>query len=294
MKGWIIYNGALRIKKVERLVEKLAQEGKKKGIDLTLIKNNQLLATYDSFGKAEIKSTLDLEEPDFVIFWDKDIFLARHLEEMGYRLFNSREAIENCDNKALMHLKLSKAGLRVPKTIVGPFVFFQQNLSDEYIEKVFEELGDRIILKEAHGSFGMQVYLINNKEELKSKIMELGNRSFIMQEYIDTSFGKDIRVNIIGDRIVGAMERSNPSDFRANITLGGVGKFIELNDVQKEVALKAHKALKLDFCGVDLLYGKDGEPILCELNSNVNYLSFEDASGINFSELLLDHIMERL
>lgn len=294
MKAWIIYNGALRIKKVERLVEKLAQEGKKKGIDLTLIKNNQLLATYDSFGKAEIKSTLDLEEPDFVIFWDKDIFLARHLEEMGYRLFNSREAIENCDNKALMHLKLSKAGLRVPKTIVGPFVFFQQNLSDEYIEKVFEELGDRIILKEAHGSFGMQVYLINNKEELKSKIMELGNRSFIMQEYIDTSFGKDIRVNIIGDRIVGAMERSNPSDFRANITLGGVGKFIELNDVQKEVALKAHKALKLDFCGVDLLYGKDGEPILCELNSNVNYLSFEDASGINFSELLLDHIMERL
>ncbi len=294
MKGWIIYNGALRIKKVEKLVEKLAQEGKKKNLDLKLIKNNELLPTYSPFGKPELKSIIDLEDPDFIIFWDKDIFLARHLEEMGFRLFNSREAIENCDNKALMHLSLSNIGVRVPKTIVGPFVFFQQKLSDDYIDMVFEELGDKIILKEAYGSFGMQVYLINDKEELKSKILELGSRNFIMQEYIDTSYGKDIRVNIIGDKIVGAMERSNPSDFRANITLGGSGKFIELNDIQKEVALKAHKALKLDFSGVDLLYGKDGEPVLCELNSNVNYPSFEAASGINFSELLLDYIVERL
>ena len=294
MKGWIIYNGALRIKKVERLVEKLAQEGKKKNIELKLIKNNQLLPTYSPFGKPELKSLIDLDEPDFIIFWDKDIFLARHLEQMGFRLFDSREAIENCDNKALMHLKLSNIGVRVPKTIVGPFDFHQQNLSDDYIDMVIEELGDRIVLKEAYGSFGMQVYLINNREELKSKILELGNRSFLMQEYIDTSYGKDVRVNIIGDKIVGAMERSNQSDFRANITIGGVGKVIELNQIQKEVALKAHKALNLDFCGVDLLYGKDGEPVLCELNSNVNYLSFEDASGINFSDLLLDYIVERL
>lgn len=294
MNGWIIYNGALRIKKVEKLVEKLSNEGKKKGLNLRLVKNNQLMPIYSSFGKPEIKTIIDLDEPDFIIFWDKDILLAKHLELMGYRLFNAREAIENCDNKALMHLELSNQGIRMPKTLVGPFVFFQQNLSDEYFDRIFSELGQRIILKEAYGSFGMQVYQINSKEELQSRLIELGNRAFIMQEYIDTSFGRDIRVNIIGDKIVGAMERSNSSDFRANITLGGTGKFIELDDNQKEIALKAHKALKLDFSGVDLLYGKDNEPILCEVNSNVNYLSFEEASGINFSEKLLDYIMEKM
>lgn len=294
MNGWIIYNGALRIKKVEKLVEKLSNECKKKGLNLRLVKNNQLMPIYSSLGKPEIKTIIDLDEPDFIIFWDKDILLAKHLELMGYRLFNSREAIENCDNKALMHLELSYQGIRMPKTLVGPFVFFQQNLSDEYFDRIFSELGQRIILKEAYGSFGMQVYQINSKEELQSRLIELGNRAFIMQEYIDTSFGRDIRVNIIGDKIVGAMERSNPSDFRANITLGGTGKFIELDDNQKEIALKAHRALKLDFSGVDLLYGKDNEPILCEVNSNVNYLSFEEASGINFSEKLLDYIMEKM
>lgn len=294
MKGWIIYNGALRIKKVEILVEKLSQEGRKKGIDLRLVKNNQLMPIYNSFGEAKLNSIVDLDDPDFIIFWDKDILLARHLEKMGYKLFNSREAIENCDNKALMHLKLSNLDIRIPKTIVGPFVFHQQNLQEQYYDSIFRELGNKIILKESYGSFGMQVYLINSKEELQSKLIDMGNRSFILQEYIDTSFGKDIRVNIVGNKIIGAMERTNPSDFRANITLGGVGKVVELNNRQKDIALAAHRAMELDFSGVDLLYGKGGEPILCEINSNVNYVSFETASGLNFSSILLDYIMERV
>lgn len=294
MKGWIIYNGALRIKKVENLVQKLANQGKKMGLELQLIKNNQLMPIYTSQGKPELKTLIDVDEPKFIIFWDKDIFLARHLELMGFRLFNSREAIEDCDNKAIMHHKLSNLDIRMPKTLVGPFVFFQQQLSEKYYEEIFQELGSKLILKEAYGSFGMQVYQINSKEELQSRLIEIGNRAFIIQEYIDTSVGRDIRVNIIGDKIVGAMERSNLTDFRANITLGGTGKVTELNDSQKDLALKAHRALKLDFSGVDLLYGKEEEPILCEVNSNVNYVSFEEASGINFSAKLLEYIMGRL
>lgn len=294
MKGWIIYNGALRIKKVEKLVFKLSKEGRKMGVDLKLVKNNELMPTYNANGKAELKSIIDLDEPDFIIFWDKDIFLASHLELMGYKLFNSRKAIEDCDNKALMHLKLANQDIRIPKTIVGPFVFQHQNLEPEYLKKITDELGEGVILKESYGSFGMQVYQLNSIEELQSKLIDIGNRGFILQEYIDTSFGKDIRVNIIGDTIVGAMERNNPTDFRANITLGGKGKFVELNEEQKHIALKAHKALGLDFSGVDLLYGKDNEPILCEVNSNVNYISFEEASGINFSRKLIEYIVGSL
>ncbi|SES81369.1 gamma-F420-2:alpha-L-glutamate ligase [Natronincola peptidivorans] len=294
MKGWIIYNGALRIKKMEALVFKLAEEGKKKGYHLKLIKNNELIPAYCSLGKPQLHSVLELDEPDFVIFWDKDILLAKHLELMGFRLFNTPEAIEDCDNKALMHLKLARAGIRVPKTILGPFTFHQHNLSDGYLDKVFAQLGERIILKEAYGSFGMQVHMIDSREALKQQILNLGNRPFIMQQYIHSSYGRDIRVNIIGNRMVGAMARTSPSDFRTNITLGATGELVELNQEQREIALKAHAALNLDFSGIDLLFGEDNEPILCEVNSNVNYLSFEEASGVNFSHLLLDWIREAL
>ena len=233
-----------------------------------------------------------LIEPSFVIFWDKDILLARSLEKLGYRLFNSSEAIEACDNKSIMHLKLT--GMRVPKTIIGPMVYFKQALSDPYYERIIEELGEDVILKESCGSFGMQVYKLHGIQEIREKINEIGNSHFIIQEVIKTSLGRDLRVNIVGDRVIGAMERRNISDFRANITLGGKGEPVVPDSMQKETALRAHKALGLDFSGVDLLYGEDGEPIVCEVNSNVNFLSYEAISGVNVSSIILDYIMERM
>lgn len=292
MNGWIIYNGALRMNKVEKLVIKLSNEAKNKGINIKLIKNNELLPMFDNFGNADLKAFVDLDRPDFIVFWDKDIILARHLELMGFKLFNSRESIQVCDNKALMQIKLSNSGIRMPKTIIGPFVFHQQKLDEKYAKKVFEELGNEVIVKQSYGSFGMQVYKVNSVEEFLLKIKEIGNNEFIVQENIHSSCGRDIRVNIIGNEIVGAMERRNSQDFRANITLGGEGKLVEVTDEQRDIALRAHNTLKLDFSGVDLLFGPDGEPVLCEINSNVNYLSYEEVSGINFSEKLLNYIMK--
>ncbi len=224
MYGWIVYNGALRIKKIEKLVERLSSRGAEKGMTLELVKNNELLPSYGAKGEAELTTLKPFKKPEFIIFWDKDIFLAKHLEMMGFKLFNSREAIEVCDNKALTQLKLANLGIRMPKTIVGPFVFHKQNLSDTYIDHVFETLGPSVVLKESHGSFGMQVYKVDSREAFKEKVEGIGNNAFIMQEYIETTYGRDVRVNIIGGKIVGAMKRQSTEDFRANITLGRRGR----------------------------------------------------------------------
>ncbi|NLY19650.1 MAG: RimK family alpha-L-glutamate ligase [Clostridiaceae bacterium] len=292
MNGWIIYNGALGIQKIDKLVQRVCEEAAKMGINLEMVANNELIPEITPDGNFELKTLRRLREPMFIIFWDKDVLLARYLEMLGYRLFNRSEAIEACDNKALMHLKLN--GLRVPKTIIGPFAFFSQSLTDKYFEKIIEELGEEVILKESCGSFGMQVYRLKGIKEIRDKISVIKNRHFIVQEVIKTSLGKDIRVNIIGDEIVGAMQRSNSTDFRANITLGGKGELVALSEEQREIALKAHKMLGLDFSGVDLLIGESCEPIICEVNSNVNFLSFEDLSGINFSNRILRYIMEKI
>lgn len=292
MNGWIIYNGALGVEKIEKLVQRVSEEAAGMGINLEIVANNELIPKITPNGNMGLKTLRRLKEPMFIIFWDKDILLARFLEMLGYRLFNSSSAIEVCDNKALMHLKL--AGLRVPKTIIGPFAFFSQSLSDEYLEKIIEELGEEVILKESLGSFGMQVYRLKGINEIREKIEELKNRHFIIQEVIKTSIGKDIRANIIGDRIIGAMQRINPTDFRANITLGGRGELVALSDEQKKTALCAHKRLGLDFSGVDLLMGEGGEPIICEVNSNVNFLSFENISGVNFGKEILKYITEKI
>lgn len=293
MIGWIVYNGALENQKITNLIDKLYRQSIKRGLEMYAVKNNALLPLYES-SEPKLESTQNIPLPDFVIFWDKDIFLARHLERMGIRLFNSANAIALCDDKALMMLELAKSGLRTPKTIVAPFTFSTPKIDEEYIQAAVKCLGMPIIVKESCGSFGQQVYKAESKEELLERLIALGDKRTILQEYIQTSCGRDIRVNIIGDRVVGAMLRSNDRDFRANITLGGKGTPIPLTDEQEEIALAAHQLLGLDFSGVDLLFGKNDEPILCEVNSNVNFLSFEAASGIDFGELLLDDILEKM
>lgn len=294
MNGWIIYNGALRIKKNEILVKKLKEDGKLIGMDLKLIKNNKILPVYNQKGQLGLEGLASMKKPNFVIFWDKDTYLAKHLELMGYQVFNSSDAIKNCDNKALMHLELGNKNIKMPKTIVSPFVYQDQNVSEAYFKKCFDYLGSPIILKESYGSFGMQVYKIENINELKEKVKDLMNKQFIMQEAITSSFGRDIRVNIIGNKIIGAMERKSTEDFRANITLGGKATPWQLSEEERDIALKAHNALGLDFSGVDLLLDVNNKPILCEVNSNVNFLSFEKATGLNYGIKLLEYIKERV
>lgn len=296
IKGWIIYSGSLNIKKMEDLVDSIIEEGKKLNLKIEKIKNTEILPRISREGKAELKTFKKLFEPDFIIFWDKDVFLARHLENMGYRVFNSSHAIEICDDKSLMHMKLSNKNISVPITVLSPMIFNYLNYNSDYLEEIFEDFNKSVVIKENKGSFGMQVYLLEKKEDFLEKINTLikEDKRFIIQENIKSSFGRDIRVNIIGDRVIGAMERISLTDFRANISQGGIGKLTELTKKEEELALLAHKSLGLDFSGVDLLFGDDNEPILCEVNSNLNFLSFEKIWGRSFAKEILEYIIGEL
>lgn len=293
MAGWIIYNGTLNITKIIELVDSLVEDARKLGINLEAIKNTELIPMYDNNGEAKLIYSRKVEEPKFIIFWDKDVLLASHLEKMGYRVFNSSTAIKNCDHKGLMHLVLSNNSISMPKTIISPMIFDYLLNSEDYLINCYEALGESVIIKEAMGSFGMQVYLINNREEFINKVKDLNKNKidFIIQENIKSSFGKDIRVNIIGDKVIGAMLRTSERDFRANISQGGKGTLVELNKEQEEIALKAHKVLGLDFSGVDLLFGENNKPLLCEVNSNLNFLSFEKIYGKGFGKKILEYIL---
>jgi RimK family alpha-L-glutamate ligase len=293
MNAWIIYNGALRINRMELIAKRLSEKAKLRNLNLILIKNNEIIPYYNENSKADLKSCRELLYPKFIIFWDKDIMLAKHLEVMGFKVFNSSKNIEICDNKSLTHINLANCNIRVPRTILAPFTFSNQDLSNEYIDMLFNELGNKLIVKESHGSFGMQVNLVNNKKEFLEVLKKINNKLFIVQEYIDTSYGTDVRVNLIGNKIIGSIKRNSSCDFRSNITLGGTGKVYNLNKEQEELALKVQKILGLDFCGLDILFGKNNEAILCEVNSNLSFLSFEEITGIDFSGMLIDYLIER-
>ena len=294
MKLWLVYNSSLKLEKMFNLINRIYEAVKKRDCEVELLRNDEIIMYYDSYNTPNLKVKNGLSLPDGILFWDKDIMLAKHLEEMGIRLFNPSFAIETCDDKALTHLRLSKLNIHIPKTFIAPFVYWDYDLTDEYIKEIEKELSYPMIIKEAKGSFGMQVHKVNNETELREQIKKIGNRKFLFQEFIEASSGRDIRVNIVGNKIIGAMLRTNPDDFRANITLGAVSKQIELTKEQEELALSVHKAFNLDFSGVDLLFSKDGKPVFCEVNSNPNFLSFERTTGLDYCNEIIDYIFEVL
>ncbi len=294
MQGLVIYNGSSKIPKVQNAALKVSEELKKLGVEMQTVKNNEVFNMIDENNISKLVFPEHIDRPDFVLCWDKDTKLIEMIEKEGIKTFNKSDSIKACDDKSLMHNRLIDSGIKIPKTIISPLVFKQYDFDLDYYNNIIKLLGESFILKEDVGSFGMQVYNINSFNDFKEITNGLFNRGFILQENIKSSKGRDLRVSIVGDEVVGVMLRENKNDFRANITLGGSATMYNASDDILEAALKAHKVLGLGFSGVDILFGENNEPILCEVNSNPNFFSFEQVSGINFAEKIAKYIVSKI
>ncbi|MCG7344994.1 RimK family alpha-L-glutamate ligase [Sporosarcina sp. ACRSL] len=285
-KCWVIYNGSLTSDKFRDQAELLKDAAERAGINATLKKNYEvLMALHEELGG----------RPDFVVFLDKDILLATYLKNAGIPVFNDPEVIETCDNKAKQYIQLAKDKIAMPETIIAPKVYPKFTIEKSgYYEMVLEKLGLPMIIKEGHGSFGMKVYLIETEKEFFAKVDELRGVDYVFQEFIETSRGRDIRVNIVGGEIVAAMHRSSETDFRANITNGGVASVIELTPAQKELAIRAAEAVGAEFAGVDLLFGENEEPLVCEVNAAAHIRNIYNVTGINVADKMIEYIVGKL
>ena len=287
MRGWLIVNGFLQSNKFSQLYDFLQNAAESEGIELSVKTSTELFCALD-------KGICGVEKPDFALFWDKDYVLARRLEQEGVALFNGAEAVRICDDKSLTAVAL-RGKVRMPKTLIAPKTFEGVGYGDgEWLRGAIEALGFPMVVKEACGSFGKQVYLAESEKELFSLVENIGYKPFLLQEFIASSKGRDVRINVVGDQVFCAILRENSEDFRSNITGGGIGKRYTPTEAQAELALTACKAIGLDFAGVDVLFGEDGEPILCEVNSNPHFKSTFDCTGKDMSVAILRYIKEKL
>lgn len=307
MTGWLIVNDYLNTEKFRELQELFFSAARKKGVELIVHTNAEFILCCDS---GEILSDCFKEEPEFVIFYDKDIELAKALENRGLRLFNYSDAIAACDSKtrtalyvceyngAVSELGQDELLIRMPKTFKVPFTYENIGVSKEsrfmFLDFVEKELIYPMVFKECFSSFGMGVHLANNREELIDLICKHGNKECIIQEYIgasDCHVAKDVRLQMVGEECVAAMMRSNDNDFRANITNGGVMSLYNPTDADISMAVGVMRAIGLDFAGIDIMFDKEGKPVFCEANSNAHFKNLYDLTGVNTAEYIFDYIV---
>ena len=224
------------------------------------------------------------------MFLDKDKYTAAMLEAAGLRLFNRRSAVEICDDKMLTHLALAGKGIPMPDTVAGALCYTQDAaLSDETVRKLENSLGYPMIIKQSYGSLGKGIYRVENRKELKNVYDGIKLAPHLFQRSIEESYGRDVRVIVVGRKCVAAMERRSDGDFRSNLELGGKGcpykTDIKLNDICRRTA----EILNLDYCGIDLLVGREGY-LVCEVNSNAFFGGIEKVTGIDVAKIYAEYI----
>ena len=290
-KGLIITNAFTVWDCVHHMVNRIKDEFAQFGIEMDVKSNSDILVYIDSNGNVNSSKM----PYDFIVFLDKDYYISTMLEKAGYRLFNKAESIRYCDDKMLTHLVLTNHGIKMPLTIPFPLKYAPGDIN-QFLDNVCNILSFPFIVKEVYGSLGEQVYLVNNKEELFAAEAKIKDRPHIYQEYIKSSFGKDMRVVVIGGKVVAHMKRvaQNEGEFRSNIETGGVGLQPELDEVYAQTAIKVASILGLDYCGLDLLYGENDEPILCEVNANAYLEPIEKYSKKNVAIKYVEHIMKEI
>ena len=287
MRGLIITNQELGHNKYK--IQRLKEEFFKQNVSLDVFVNDGT--------KAIIRDNnlyIRLPHADFVIYLDKDIYLARELEKAGYRLFNKADFIKMCDDKMLTNIACANEGIRTPKTIAGP-LFYSERLKKEnltFLNQVMHELGLPMVVKEVYGSLGTGVHLVKTKEELIKLYRSICRKPIQFQEFISSSYGKSMRVLVIDQKVVGGFIRQNVGDFRSNFGSTATSKKAENCEKYFEFAQKIADKFKIEYAGIDLLFGYGDEPILCEINSNAFFEQFEKITEINVAKHIADMIIK--
>lgn len=213
--------------------------------------------------------------------------MVRQFEMQGVYTPSSSIAITRSRDKLRTLQLLARAGVGIPKTV------FTRNTTD--FDDLIDEVGELpVIIKLASGTHGNGVVLAETKKAAKSvlqafHVMDDDGTNILLQEFVKESAGVDIRVFIVGGKVIASMKRQSlDDDFRSNLHQGGAGEVTKLSDDERKTALKAAKAMGLSICGVDIMRSNRG-PLVLEVNSSPGF-GIEKVTGRDVAGPILDYI----
>lgn len=276
ISGYIIekYNKMTNAYTCNRLVDEAANLGidlKIVGIYDTIISENGL-----------VNNGLKLEKRDFVINRYKWGKVKDEINFLATRSYNPLDTYNIYINKYEQVKRLRSNEFLVPKYLLGTALL--------RYEDIVQILGTPFVAKGLESSMGEQISLIENAEDLKNLSVTYGTeKEWLFEEFITTSFGKDMRFYSIRGEVIACMQRKSQGDFRANVALGASVEPFEITPQIRQIAKDIYNQTVLDFLGIDLLFGED-KPYFCEINVMPGIEGIETASGVNVAKRIMETV----
>ena len=198
-------------------------------------------------------------------------------------------------NKLNEYVNLKRAGLPL---IDSRFFYITNDNLFEYLSSIQFPY----VIKPINGSKGYGVNLIKDKNDLEKTVghfidlfkKEKKYKIFIQQKYIQNH--GDYRVLVIGSKVIGAILRfsNDLREFRNNLSLGGSGKNVDLNDEIVDLSLSSAKAVGAEICGVDIMQSSvDGKYYILEVNRAPQFRGFFELTGIDVIEEIIKYVLKK-
>lgn len=222
------------------------------------------------------------------------------LQNDGFFVLNTLDAIDNCEDKFITYKKLKAAGVPTPKTAVVT------NSSMNKLQEKVNSIGGSfpIIIKITKGTQGIGVAQIDSMISLKSVLQAIfalvPKADILIQEKINSDY--DLRIHVLykgfermtpgidNFEIIGCMQRNQlEGDFRSNYSLGSTAEKGHLSQEQEKIAKQAAKATGCRWCGVDLIMdSRTKQSYVIEVNSSPGTKGITTAAGDDVVGTLMD------
>ena len=211
--------------------------------------------------------------------------VLRQFEMMGVYPLNESVAIGRSRDKLRSMQILAREGIGLPVT-----TFAHDPKQTEEVVRLAG--GAPLVVQLLEGTQGIGVVLADTNRSAKSVIEAFrgANVNILVQEFIKEAGGSDIRVLVIGGKVVAAMKRTGAEgEFRSNLHRGGSAQTVKISPEERSTAVRAARALGLNVCGVDMLRANHGAVIM-EVNSSPGLEGVEKATGIDIAGRVIEFL----
>lgn len=282
MKGWLVYTEA-DARRNQSYIHWFLDEAQKQSITLTLLLREYITIGIRNQEPVIIYDGRQIETADFAVIRTMDPLLSSQFKQMNIQLFNPAKISETFNHKGNAYLAIQSLGIPVPETYL---IAAHAVPADPPMKFPF-------VCKMATGRGGTDVKMLQTRDDWQA-YREACTTDFVVQSPYMIEPGKDLRVFIIGRKIVGAVLRSNKNDFRANYSLGGTAAWYTLNRKEKAIIQKIIHAYDFGLAGIDFMFSTDGELVFNEIEDVVGSRTLSMVSEINLLREYVDFIKHKL
>ena len=222
------------------------------------------------------------------ISYTNGLYACRIFNIWGILTVNSAAVAEACGDKLITTALLAKAGVPQPHSRVA--------FTPESALETIEAMGYPVGLKPVISSWGRLLAKVNDRDtaeailEHKATLGSVQHSVFYIQEYIRKP-GRDIRVVVVGDKVITAIYRKS-EHWITNTARGGEGELCPVTPELEEVSLKAAQAVGGGVLAVDVIEDPERGMLVNEVNHTMEFHTVQPLSGIDIADTIVGYTVD--